>query len=355
MNHLPSIALAESVIPACAGPRPLGPRPSLPARPLPSVGSGRVARCLHGARRATALLLAAFVSGLLPVSAELPPLVLEIGFLRYAFSNVNRNDAEAAFKVFVATLARKRGYAAQSNVHVYDEASDFEPDIRAGKLQLAIIDAWRLLAMDIRPVVEPAFVTSHGAETGKRYLLLTRRDSGLDRLADLRGRDLAAVDITNASLGQYWLETLLVAENLGVPKSFFSRYEIVNKPSSAVLPVFFGRKPACVVDEVSFELLKELNPQVGNSLQVVRTSDPLVDGVLCVSRAGWASDQQRQDVLRALGELHAEPDGQQLLTLFKTGPLVPFSDAQLETVRRLRQSHAPRHPTTPVSRSRAAP
>ncbi len=328
------------MIPAAPMPAPpLHPPGSRPGRPRRRLAAASRARSLPGLLALVLAFTCAVPHRPAAASPDLPPLVLNVGFLRFAFSNVNRHDAEAAFKVFVATLARKRGYAAQSTVHVFEDARDFEPAIRAGKLQLAIVDSWRFLAMDIRTVVAPAFVTSHHGETGKRYLVLSRRDAPLTRLADLRGRELVEVDITNASLGHYWLETLLAVDRLGTPASFFSRVETVNKASAAVLPVFFGRKPACVVDETSFDVMKELNPQIGNTLRIVRTSDPLVDGILCLRHDGWASDQQRLDVLRALAELHAEPDGQQLLTLFKTGQLIAYEDAQLDTVRRLRTAY----------------
>jgi hypothetical protein len=115
--------------------------------------------------------------------------------------------------------------------------------------------------------------------------------------------------------------------------------ESVGKPSAAVLPVFFGKKQACVVDESGFDVMTELNPQVGKGLQTVAVSEPLVDGVLCLNSSGWSSETYKQDVIKALGELHLEPAGQQILTLFKTDQLIPFQEKYLETARNLWARH----------------
>jgi hypothetical protein len=108
---------------------------------------------------------------------------------------------------------------------------------------------------------------------------------------------------------------------------------------SAVLPVFFGKKDACLVDDAGFQVMNELNLQVGKALQTVTISEPYVDGIVCLRNEGWPSAAQKQDVIDALAELHQEPAGQQILTLFKIGQLVPFEEKQLDTVKRLRATH----------------
>jgi hypothetical protein len=90
------------------------------------------------------------------------------------------------------------------------------------------------------------------------------------------------------------------------------------------------------VDHFAFDLMRELNPQVGHELQVVASSEPYVENVLCLSDTGWPSDKAKADIAGVLADLHLEPAGQQILTLFKVGQLIPFQEAQLETVRQLR-------------------
>jgi phosphonate transport system substrate-binding protein len=103
--------------------------------------------------------------------------------------------------------------------------------------------------------------------------------------------------------------------------------------SQAVLPVFFGQVEACVVPVSSLDTMAELNPQLRRDLKVLATSPAFCQGPICV----------RKDVLEEWGHLlsdvlttlHLEPEGRQLLTLFRIEQLVPFDDAYLEPTARL--------------------
>lgn len=260
---------------------------------------------------------------------------MSVGFAKSCFLGVNRNDAEASFKAFLATVGRQAGYDLQSRVTIFEDATSFEEAIRRNEIHLAIIDSWQYLSMDIQKTMEPVFVPVPKDSVGRSYVVLTNRESGLKSLGDLKGKGLMQLDMGSATMGRPWLETLLGVNGLGTAEEFFGRIEIVGKPSSAVLPVFFGNRHACLVDKLGFEVMKELNPQLGSRLQVVAASEPCVDNVICLSRRGWGTEKRKEDTLRSLGELHQNPVGQQILSLFKVAKLVPFEEGHLDSVRKL--------------------
>jgi len=130
-----------------------------------------------------------------------------------------------------------------------------------------------------------------------------------------------------------------VALNVGFIRSCFLNVNFVGKPALAVLPVFFGKRPACLMDEFSFGLMGELNPQVGEELQSIATSEAFVDNVVCVGDRGWPTETVRRDILETLGGLHNDPVGRQILILFKVGRMVPFEATQLATVQALRAKY----------------
>lgn len=278
-------------------------------------------------------------------ASESPPnaIALNIGFTRYAFLHVNRNDAEASFKAFIQTVGRQRGYNMMTKVHVFDDAPAFEAAVKSGAIDLVIIDSWRYLAMDIHKLVTPHFITAHQGAHGKRYFLLTRQGSSVKTLEDLRGKSLTMIEVTNTNVGRPWLETLLMENRLGSPANFFGSVESVGKPSAAVLPVFFGNRDACLVDEPGYEIMKELNPQVGKGVQILKASEPLADALLCLRSSTWSSEPFKEDLVKILSELHKEPVGQQILTLFKVSQLLPFEEKQLETVKKLRADYERLH------------
>jgi phosphonate transport system substrate-binding protein len=281
----------------------------------------------------------ALLSGAAAAAAEtnrtLKPETLTVAYTKAAFLNVNRTDVEAGYIVLAQTVGRRRGYLVTSKVHVFDEASEFEGLLQDEATRLIIVDAWRYLGMDTSKIT-PFFVSSERGKVGKQYLLLSRQGSGLNTLADLRGKEIMVYEVANTTQGRAWLETLLLESRCGKPDEFFATAMSTGKPTAAVLPVFFGKKHACVVDRAAFELMKELNPQVGKAVQVLAESEPLVDSLVCLRNTGWGSGTFREDLIQTLAEFHREPAGAQILTIFKTDRLIPFEEAQLTTMRKLR-------------------
>jgi len=278
------------------------------------------------------------------VQADEPPgtltdVTMRIGFTQSCFVGVNQNDAEAAFKVFLLTVGRRYGYNIKSQTTIFNDDALFEKAIRDKSINLVIVDSWKYLAMKIGDYVRPTFVTSDQGRVGNKYLLLSRRGSKINSLAELRGGRILRLETANASTGTFWFETLLQTKNLGAVNAFLGGIEVVSKPSAAILPVFFGKKDACLVTQSSFDVVRELNPQIGRELQELAASDRFTDIIICLSYDDWTSDKGKADLTKALGELHLEPAGQQILSLFKINQMIPFEELHMESVRNLRAQY----------------
>lgn len=265
--------------------------------------------------------------------------IFSVGMAQLCFRNVNRNDAVAAYRGFLESAGHRFGNIYRADPVVYDDTRTFEADIHRQPMNVAVIGSWQFLTMDIHAQMKPFFIIAENGKAGRKYLVLTRRDSGLTNLPSLRGKDLLELEFVSQGVGKVWLDTALLTEKLDVQEKFFNRVEVVAKPTAAVLPVFFGKKPACLVDEGSFDLMKELNPQVGQMLQVVASSETLVDVVVCLREEHWSSAKLKADSITALRELHLDPAGQQICTLFKIDRMVPFAESQLDSIRKLRAAY----------------
>jgi ABC-type phosphate/phosphonate transport system substrate-binding protein len=267
------------------------------------------------------------------------PIAFKVGMSSACFRNVNRNDAVAAYRVFLEATGRRYGNVFKADTEIFDDAPTFEAALRREPKHLAVIEVWQYLSMDLTRCYRPFFAVSEHGKVGRKYLILTRRNSGFQTLADLRGQKILELRHSSASVGRAWLNTLLLAGHLGTQETFFGGVETVEKPTAAVLPVFFGKQAACLVDEPAFEVMVELNPQVGQTLQAVTASEAFADVVLCLSETGWRTEKDKTDTIKSLEELHAQPAGQQILTLFQIDRMVPFQEAQLDTVRKLRATY----------------
>ena len=267
------------------------------------------------------------------------PFLFHVGMAKICFRDVRPDDATAAYRILLERNAREFGTVIKADTAVFDDTPAFESALQHQTIHMAIFNSWQFLQMDIHQQMQPIFVVMQNGKVGRKYLVLTRRGSGFNTLAALRGKDIIQQDVASSGPGKVWLETRLLSEKLGTPATFFGSVESVAKPTTAVLPVFFGKKAACVVDEASFDVMTELNPQVGQQLQIVAMSDALANPVVCLRKDGWPSAREKSIALRTLGELHLNPTGQQICTLFKIDRMVPFEDSQLDSIRKLRATY----------------
>lgn len=306
-------------------------------RCLPRPGPLTVGRALVGLWLAATFL--AGVRGQPDAAGGLETVVLQVGLPRTSFSDLNENDAKATYRAFISASGRKMGYNVRSEITIYDTREDFEKAARAGKMHALLMSSWGWVTGNVRDVADIAYVPLVHGSTQRRFILLVRRDRGYTSFRDLRGRSLLWSTNESATLGRPWLDTLVMGDGALSSEAFFSKLTSVGKPGLAILPVFFGNADACLVDESSFAVAAELNPQLAKTLVALETSDPLVNGVVCVSRTAWVRDQHRLDFWGTLGRLHDDAAGRQVLTLFKAERLVPFEESQLTTLWALYRKH----------------
>ena len=285
-----------------------------------------------------------------PVRAQAPappgayqPLPLHAAIMRSSLSGVNETDAMAALNVFVRRMGEKRGYALTPHIHVLDNAAALADYLRAHPdtpIDLAILDSWDYLAFAPIANLPPAFATVEQDAVLEEYLVLVRKDSGLAGLADLAGKRVLVLRSSNANTVGHWFRTEIRALGRGAPEDFLGQLEVRHQLSQTVLPVFFGKADACVVDREGFATMSELNPQIAETLQVLVASEPFLDTLACVRLDGWEEADQRQKMLDAMLEMPDDPAGRQILTLFKFNGMAPFEDRYLDSMRALRQRAA---------------
>jgi ABC-type phosphate/phosphonate transport system substrate-binding protein len=266
---------------------------------------------------------------------NLIPVTMTVGFTTAAFLQGNSNDVEAALKVLSESIGLRRGYRVKVTTRSFATADLFGKAIEANEINFAIFDSLAYVTEKHPADLVPVFIPITAGTRGRRYLVLVRRDSGLRSLDALKGKSIVELQAANPSVGHRWLQNLLLENGVGAGGNLFQTVEYVDRPSAAVLPVFFGRRDACLVDDQAFGLMEELNPQVRAQLEPIATSSPLIGAVICVSKANWSSLDFRSALIQELGDLQREPSGRQILNLFKIDQLMPFEASNLDAVRAL--------------------
>lgn len=292
----------------------------------------RHGRLLAGA----AILLCLLPSAAGVLAAPLPS--LSLGFTMGVLADVDPNDAKAATKVWADMIMRRKGSKVESNAIIFNDLTSLEAAIAEKSIDVVFLLPQQFLEIRDRLPLVPAVSPASQGSVFDEFLLLIRKDSPGRTLSDLRNRRLTVETDQKGTLPLIWLETLLRKE-IGIKdvKDFFSTIKVTRKPSQTVLPVFFRQADACVITRNAFNTMVELNPQLGKELQPMAVSPPLLASVGCVRQDYY--DKHYPDLWENLEILHKDPQGRQILTLFRRNMLVPYEKSHIRSVEVLLREH----------------
>ena len=115
---------------------------------MTSINPQRFGACFDRGRnlplRVLALIGLIAVTGLPAVGAETnqppAPVPFRVGMSSACFRNVNRNDAVAAYRVFLEATGRQYGNVFKAETEVFDDAPTFETALRQEPKHLAVIE-----------------------------------------------------------------------------------------------------------------------------------------------------------------------------------------------------------------------
>jgi phosphonate transport system substrate-binding protein len=181
------------------------------------------------------------------------------------------------------------------------------------------LDAVALNVVEYRQIAEvldPSQIIAGAGEAGpEHYLLLAKRNSGIQQLGDLRGRRLCTLKSPKMCVADAWLTTILDEGHFGPSEQFFGSAITDTKVSRVVLPVFFGQADACLATKRGFDTMCELNPQVGKDLTVIASSPAMVVSFHAFRKNFHGAS--REKFSGVFFNLHSSAAGRQLATLFQ--------------------------------------
>jgi ABC-type phosphate/phosphonate transport system substrate-binding protein len=249
------------------------------------------------------------------------------------FANVNRNDAIASMRVLIDAIGRRKGFVFDVRSDVFASVEEVVPRIREQSVDVLLLDTMDYVFLSASRLVEPiAAGSDHGQSLVIPYVLLVQDGKRYATMRDLRSKRIAVSSRTRSAMGLAWLELVLAGERLPPASQFFASVEDVTKASNCVLPLFFGRVEACVIDSRNFDLMREMNPQL-NRLKVIGQSTPILEGLLAMpSKPAYP---YKKEFVDALVDIHKDPAGAQMIMLFKTGRLVRATDSDFETAKEM--------------------
>jgi len=254
------------------------------------------------------------------------------------FLDLNQNDARAAVKVYATIMGSSHDLVVSESPGLFDDPAQIAEALASGEADVVAMSAQEYLAIP-RDLLSPRMIAADMAgSTTEEYVILVRDDSGMAKLADLRGRRLIVYKSLRDSLSPLWLEVRLAQEGLDPATRFFSHVGSTNKPSRTVLPVFFRQEDACLITRRSYAVMGELNPQLTKQLRVLVTSPSYVPDVTCF-RASIPPNVLDRMIKTTVAAQYTTA-GRQLLTIFQCQGIAEIASDKLDSSRELIAEYA---------------
>jgi ABC-type phosphate/phosphonate transport system substrate-binding protein len=264
-----------------------------------------------------------------PLPASAPTARLNIVLSDQLFSVANRNDVVGALKLWTEVLSCLTGLNFNVKVEVIGSQAEVRQRVHDNAVDILVLDNADFLELSDAGLVDGIAVGSYrGRPYAVQYLLLVNQP--IDSLAQLRGKHAVFYLKTGAAASLAWTATMVAENRLGRADTFFESLESSTKAANCVLPLFFEKIQACVVDARDWETVQEMNPQLGTKLKTLAQSLPVLDGVVALTKGFTA---YRERIVASILQMHKDPLGEQILTAMRSGPLLPYRPEYLDSTR----------------------
>ena len=261
--------------------------------------------------------------------------IFRFGIMKSTFIGKNILDAKAAFEIWTQNYIKEnKNLNVKVETAIFEDIESVKNAIRKNEIEFLNINSLEYLKMSLENILQGFLVNTIKNFPEKspqdELLILTLKKSGIKNIIDLKGKKILVQTGKWGEIPAVWLKTLLTENNI-----FFSEEKILafEKVSQAVYQVYFNQADACVVSSASFKLIRELNPNIGASLNIISQSDEFLPFIFCYTKN---ADTELTDIVRkSVLTFDKSSYGKQILTLFQTDKIIPFENLYLNNIRRL--------------------
>lgn len=252
------------------------------------------------------------------------------------FHSIKTEDAVASTKILINKIKVDNNLAEDIEIKICENVEEILSESKKD-FDCLIATSIETSALRKSGNVKPVLVNLTQGSYGYVYYLISNKKQDFQNISDLKNGGIKILARSAGQVPSLWLDKILRDNHLPVKEKFFNLIEYDYKTTNIVLPVFFNKVPAAIVSKADFELICELNPQIEKQTNILATSNKLINSLFAHSKN---VDPDLVYTYRVISEdLHKQPDGKQILTLFKTAKVDYFTQAELQETEKLIKRH----------------
>ncbi|MBK7104873.1 MAG: PhnD/SsuA/transferrin family substrate-binding protein [Ignavibacteriae bacterium] len=260
-----------------------------------------------------------------------------VGFSISLFNDVDIRDAEAAIKMWGNELLKNMHSTITPETQIFENSADLVSAINKNQVDLIALPTLDFLEIRNKANIEPNLITSINGKHGYDFIVVVRKDKNIKKLQDLKNAIVNIPTKITGNLTKMWLTVFLHEKKINID-NFFKEIKEYDKPSQALLPVFFNQADVCVIPSMSYNTMLELNPQLKKELVIIETSPILVNGLMCLNKS--IEPDLKKSLLQAASKLGKTPSGKQILNLFKSEDVIIFEEKHIKEIQILNEKYS---------------
>lgn len=253
-----------------------------------------------------------------------------IAFSDNTFYGVNKIDTRAIINVLGKKLVAEYDKNAEGGSIIIKVKSELKSSIESGVDAFVLFSSEYIENKSLGTLI-PRYSVMIDGKVGFKYQIITNINSGITNISGLRNKSMSLLGDNEESPTLQWLTALLKESKLGSPNDFFSEISMELKANTTILSVFFNKFDACLTTSNSFEVAKELNPQITKQMKIIETSPRLLSGIICFNKSILGTKKETV-LVKAIENLHLNYYGRQLLDLYFIDKMVPYKEEHLISI-----------------------
>lgn len=254
------------------------------------------------------------------------------GHIISSFSELCTEKMKVAAKILFETRFREKYPDCEARTVMFNDLESAIEAIHTNEIDGLVMTTLDFIRTRNTNGLIPIRNVSMGQTATASFVLVAHKNK-FQSVADLKGGSIILDKGSHGEAAQMWIDTVLLSQSLSRSEGFFSSIETTEKPSQSVLKVFFGNADACIVTQQSFNIMQELNPQVGTRLSIIEESPRLYIGIFGINKN--LDERKRAFIEKAIDTLSNDAEGKHLLLLLRVEQVDEYKPEYLEAMENL--------------------
>jgi len=255
--------------------------------------------------------------------------ILRVGYSTDSFNELSKKDSQIVLNLWFRDMMQSVEHKAEFTF--YDDITLMADDFHAGRLDLIFANGLELVKYFNLSQMQGAFTGTSTGENTDNLVEVRKKSTSIDFLKRQK--------IVKISLLQGENPSRIYAQSV-IAKGY-KNSEILSihtrRNSAALLKLFFNQVDIAIVPKKTFLFAKELNPQIGDKLEIVRSTNISL-GTLGYFHKNIDAEFRKTVTDLAFQEVEHER-GKQMLVMFKTHKLVKVKLDKLNPIIKLYQEY----------------